>query len=112
MLRIVSLAKSNTSGSLSANFSSKGRQRWDNDRIKRMLKNETYAGIRHFNRMIPTPADYVLGGWRGHEKKLLSKMTSVWPLYFHVVRFSKSDTALVNDSSLKSFSSKSPTVTY
>jgi hypothetical protein len=32
-------------------LTSKGRQRWDNDRIKRMLKNETYAGIRHFNRM-------------------------------------------------------------
>jgi site-specific DNA recombinase len=30
----------------------KGRQRWDNDRIKRMLKNETYAGIRYFNRMM------------------------------------------------------------
>jgi site-specific DNA recombinase len=28
-----------------------GRQRWDNDRVKRILKNETYAGIRHFNRM-------------------------------------------------------------
>jgi hypothetical protein len=32
-------------------LTSKGRQRWDNDRIKRMLKNETYAGIRYFNRM-------------------------------------------------------------
>jgi hypothetical protein len=28
-----------------------GKTRWDNDRIKRMLKNETYAGIRYFNRM-------------------------------------------------------------
>jgi site-specific DNA recombinase len=32
-------------------LTSTGRQRWDNDRIKRMLKNETYAGIRYFNRM-------------------------------------------------------------
>src|SRR6516164_7046489 len=32
-------------------LTSKGRQRWDNDRIKRMLKNETYAGTRYFNRM-------------------------------------------------------------
>jgi site-specific DNA recombinase len=32
-------------------LTSKGRQRWDNDRIKRILKNETYAGIRYFNRM-------------------------------------------------------------
>src|SRR5215831_7810982 len=28
-----------------------GRQRWDNDRIKSILKNETYAGTRYFNRM-------------------------------------------------------------
>jgi site-specific DNA recombinase len=27
-------------------LTSTGRQRWDNDRIKRMLKNETYVGIR------------------------------------------------------------------
>jgi site-specific DNA recombinase len=33
-------------------LTSKGRQRWDNDRIKTMLKNETYAGIRYFNRMM------------------------------------------------------------
>jgi site-specific DNA recombinase len=37
-------------------LTSKGRQRWDNDRIKRMLKNETYAGIRHFNRMMSPAA--------------------------------------------------------
>jgi site-specific DNA recombinase len=30
---------------------SSGKTRWDNDRIKTMLKNETYAGIRYFNRM-------------------------------------------------------------
>jgi site-specific DNA recombinase len=29
----------------------KGRQRWDNDRIKRILKNETYTRTRYFNRM-------------------------------------------------------------
>jgi site-specific DNA recombinase len=29
----------------------KGRQRRDNDQIKRMLQNETYSGIRYFNRM-------------------------------------------------------------
>jgi site-specific DNA recombinase len=29
-----------------------GRQRWDNDRIKSILKNETYAGTRHFNRIV------------------------------------------------------------
>jgi site-specific DNA recombinase len=28
----------------------KGRQRWDNDRIKSILKNETYTGTRYFNR--------------------------------------------------------------
>jgi hypothetical protein len=28
-----------------------GRQRWDNDRIKSILKNETYTGTRYFNRM-------------------------------------------------------------
>src|SRR6516164_3582289 len=28
-----------------------GKARWDNDRIKTMLKNETYAGTRYFNRM-------------------------------------------------------------
>jgi site-specific DNA recombinase len=28
-----------------------GKTRWDNDRIKTMLQNETYAGIRYFNRM-------------------------------------------------------------
>jgi Recombinase/Alpha/beta hydrolase domain len=28
-----------------------GKIRWDNDRVKTMLKNETYAGIRYFNRM-------------------------------------------------------------
>jgi len=28
-----------------------GKTRWDNDRIKGMLKNETYAGTRYFNRM-------------------------------------------------------------
>jgi site-specific DNA recombinase len=28
-----------------------GKTQWDNDRIKTMLKNETYAGIRYFNRM-------------------------------------------------------------
>jgi site-specific DNA recombinase len=28
-----------------------GKTGWDNDRIKTMLKNETYAGIRYFNRM-------------------------------------------------------------
>jgi site-specific DNA recombinase len=30
----------------------KGRQRWDNDRIKSILKNETYTGTRYFNRII------------------------------------------------------------
>jgi site-specific DNA recombinase len=29
----------------------KGRQRWDNDRIKSILKNETYTGTRYFNRI-------------------------------------------------------------
>jgi site-specific DNA recombinase len=29
-----------------------GRQRWDNDRIKSMLKNETYTGTRYFNRIV------------------------------------------------------------
>jgi site-specific DNA recombinase len=29
----------------------KGLQRWDNDRIKSILKNETYTGTRYFNRM-------------------------------------------------------------
>jgi site-specific DNA recombinase len=29
-----------------------GRQRWDNDRIKSILKNETYTGTRYFNRII------------------------------------------------------------
>jgi site-specific DNA recombinase len=29
-----------------------GKTKWDNDRIKTMLKNETYAGIRYFNRMM------------------------------------------------------------
>ena len=28
-----------------------GVAKWDNDRIKTMLKNETYAGVRYFNRM-------------------------------------------------------------
>ena len=28
-----------------------GRQRWDNDRIKSILKNETYTGTRYFNRI-------------------------------------------------------------
>jgi site-specific DNA recombinase len=28
-----------------------GRKRWDNDRIKSILKNETYTGTRYFNRM-------------------------------------------------------------
>ena len=28
-----------------------GKTGWDNDRIKTMLQNETYAGTRHFNRM-------------------------------------------------------------
>ena len=28
-----------------------GGAKWDNDRIKTMLKNETYAGVRYFNRM-------------------------------------------------------------
>jgi site-specific DNA recombinase len=28
-----------------------GRQRWDSDRIKSILKNETYTGTRYFNRM-------------------------------------------------------------
>jgi DNA invertase Pin-like site-specific DNA recombinase len=28
-----------------------GKALWDNDRIKEMLKNETYAGIRYFNRL-------------------------------------------------------------
>jgi site-specific DNA recombinase len=28
-----------------------GNTRWDNDRIKMMLRNETYAGVRYFNRM-------------------------------------------------------------
>jgi site-specific DNA recombinase len=28
-----------------------GRQLWDNDRIKSMLKNETYTGVRYFNRI-------------------------------------------------------------
>jgi DNA invertase Pin-like site-specific DNA recombinase len=28
-----------------------GKTTWDNDRIKTMLKNETYAGTRYFNRM-------------------------------------------------------------
>jgi site-specific DNA recombinase len=30
----------------------KGRQRWDNDRIKSILKNETYTGTRYFNRIM------------------------------------------------------------
>jgi site-specific DNA recombinase len=30
----------------------KGRQRWGNDRIKSILKNETYTGTRYFNRII------------------------------------------------------------
>jgi hypothetical protein len=29
-----------------------GRQRWDNDRIKSILKNETYTGTRYFNRIM------------------------------------------------------------
>jgi hypothetical protein len=29
-----------------------GRHRWDNDRIKAMLKNETYTGTRYFNRIV------------------------------------------------------------
>jgi site-specific DNA recombinase len=29
----------------------KGRQRWDSDRIKSILKNETYTGTRYFNRI-------------------------------------------------------------
>jgi site-specific DNA recombinase len=32
-------------------LTSTGRQRWDNNRIKLILKNETYAGTRYFNRM-------------------------------------------------------------
>jgi site-specific DNA recombinase len=28
-----------------------GKTTWDNDRIKTMLKNETYAGVRYFNRI-------------------------------------------------------------
>src|SRR5215471_641658 len=33
-------------------LTSTGRQRWDNDRIKAILKNETYTGTRYFNRII------------------------------------------------------------
>src|SRR6516165_6862028 len=33
-------------------LTSTGRQRWDNDRIKRMLKNETYTGTRYFNKIV------------------------------------------------------------
>jgi site-specific DNA recombinase len=33
-------------------LTSTGRQRWDNDRIKAMLKNETYTGTRYFNRIV------------------------------------------------------------
>jgi site-specific DNA recombinase len=32
-------------------LTSTGRQRWDSNRIKLILKNETYAGTRYFNRM-------------------------------------------------------------
>jgi site-specific DNA recombinase len=28
-----------------------GRRQWDNDRVKTMLKNETYVGVRYFNRI-------------------------------------------------------------
>jgi site-specific DNA recombinase len=46
-----------------------GKALWDNDRIKGMLKNETYAGTRHFNRMtrakeaIREGAKLVRGQW-------------------------------------------------
>jgi hypothetical protein len=33
-------------------LTSTGRQRWDNDRIKSILKNETYTGTRYFNRIV------------------------------------------------------------
>jgi hypothetical protein len=33
-------------------LTSTGRQRWDNDRIKSILKNETYTGTRYFNKIV------------------------------------------------------------
>jgi DNA invertase Pin-like site-specific DNA recombinase len=33
-------------------LTSTGRQRWDNDRIKSILMNETYTGTRYFNRIV------------------------------------------------------------
>jgi site-specific DNA recombinase len=47
----------------------KGRQRWDNDRIKSILKNETYTGTRYFNRITKaTEANNPGHGIRGEDR--------------------------------------------
>jgi hypothetical protein len=43
-----------------------GSGRWDNDRIKSMLLNETYAGVRHFNRLTTDKSAAPAGAKRIH----------------------------------------------